>query len=265
MFSDILANFAAIDIICLSVDIWKSSKLTSFLIELFKLFFCYIGDMMRRVLIFIMILLTVDSLAAMENNGLQGLSSSDTIIVSNKSVNVNDKSEDLISRNLFVEFGGPSFGVGVGYDQRFRPNSVFGFRTGVSFTSGSWDDSGWFGSWDGGSYTNVDFKGVTFPLELNAIMGGRASKFELGIGATPCILHRHETTYGGCHPAHSGIDVKDGVRLNIFGAINIGYRLQRRSGFFLRAGFTFLIGDLKCSPMDGLILIPNLALGYTIR
>lgn len=217
----------------------------------------FVSDMMRRVLLYTMILLTVNSLAAMENNGEQRMASSDTIMV--------NKSEDLISRNLFAEFGGPSFGAGIGYDQRFRPNSVFGFRTGLSFTSGSWDDAGLFGSWDGGPYTNVDFKGVTIPLELNAIMGGRASKFELGIGATPCILHRHEISEYGWHPANSHTDVKDGVRLNILGTLNIGYRLQRKSGFFMRVGITYLMGDLKCSPIDAWILLPNLALGYTIR
>ncbi len=178
---------------------------------------------------------------------------------------VNFKSDDLISRNIFVELGGPSLGVGIGYDQRFKTNSVFGFRAGLSFTNGSWDDSGWFGAYDGAYYTDVDFKGVTIPLEINAIMGKRASKFELGIGATPCILHRHEVKYWGLYPDDSGTEVKDGSRINIFGTLNIGYRLQRKSGFFLRAGLSFLIGDIKCSPIDGLLLIPNLSLGYTIR
>lgn len=214
--------------------------------------------MLRRVFISLMILLTINSVSAMGNNSEQTIESSDTI-------NVTKKSDELISRNLFVEFVGPSFGVGVGYDQRFKPNSVFGFRTGLAFTSGSFDDSGWFGYWDGCGYTDIDFKGVTIPLEINAIMGSRASKFELGVGATPCILHRHEEEHWGWKPEHSGINIKDGLRLNIFGTINIGYRLQRKSGFFLRSGFTFLLGDLKCSPLDGWILVPNLSLGYTIR
>lgn len=177
----------------------------------------------------------------------------------------NHRSDDFTSRNIFIELGGPSLGVGIGYDQRFKPISVFGFRAGLSFTSGSWDDTGWFGAYDGGAYTDIDFKGITIPLEVNAIMGKRASKFELGIGATPCILHRHEVKYGEWCPDNSEANVKDRTRINIFGTLNIGYRLQRKSGFFLRAGLTFLIGDIKCSPMDGLLLIPNISLGYTIR
>lgn len=178
---------------------------------------------------------------------------------------VNSKSDDLISRNFFIEFGGPSIGIGIGYDQRFKPTSVFGFSAGLSFTSGSWDDSGWFGAYDRGSYIDIDFKGVTIPLGVNAIFGKRASKFELGLGATPSILHRHEVRYWGLSSDISSVNVKDGTRINIFGSLNVGYRLQRKSGFFLRAGLTFLIGDLKCSPIDGVLLIPNISLGYTIR
>lgn len=214
--------------------------------------------MLKRVFFTLTFIMTINCLSAFGKN--DGMSTEST-----DSITVNHKPDDLISRNLFLEFGGPSFGVGIGYDQRFKPNSVFGFRAGVSFTNGSWDDSGWWGAYDGGEYTRLEFKGVTLPLEVNAIMGKRASKFELGVGATPCILHRYEEKHWGWHPEHSGSYAKDGIKLNIFGTLNIGYRLQRKSGFFLRTGLTFLIADLNCSPMDGLLLIPNLSLGYTIR
>lgn len=221
--------------------------------------------MLKRLVTSIMVFLAFNGLPVMGNDDVPTREYSDTTIV-------NRKSDDLISRNIFMELGGSSIGIGVGYDQRFTPNSVFGFRTGLSFTSGSWDDAGWFGAYYNEAYTNVDFKGVTLPLEINAIMGKRASKFEIGLGATPCILHRHETKYPAWdpevypdgHPQNSET-VKDGVRLNIFGTLNIGYRLQRKSGFFLRVGFTFTLSDLKISPLNGLLLFPNLSLGYTIR
>ncbi len=203
-----------------------------------------------------MLLLTSNSMFAHNNNVTSSTISTDSINVYHQSSN------DLISRNLFIEFGGPSCGVGIGYDQRFKPNSVFGFRTGISFTNGTFDNGGLWGANDG-YYNEVDFSGVTLPLEVNAIMGNRASKFELGVGATPCILERTERTYSGWH--HAPYADKHGVKLNIMGTINIGYRLQRKSGFFLRVGFTFLLVDLKYSPMDGLLLMPNLSLGYTIR
>lgn len=204
----------------------------------------------------VFILLTINNLKAIESNGNQSIEPSDTTIVTLSQ-------DELISRNLFFELGGTSATIGLGYDQRFKPNSPFGFRAGLSFISGSKDNSGWFGAYDGGAYTRIDYKGVTFPLEVNAIMGRRASKFELGVGAVPFILHRYETTHWGWNSEHN--EIKDVVRLNIFGAINIGYRLQRKRGFFLRTGLSFFIREKRSSPLDLIIFLPYLAIGYTIR
>ena len=212
--------------------------------------------MLKRLAFLIILMQTITSMYAIENNISTVTTSSDSIIIKHES-------EDVIRRNLFVEFFGPSLGIGIGYDQRFKPNSVFGFSAGLAFSNGSCDDDGWFGAYDGGNHTYIEFKGITLPLEANAIMGKRASKFELGIGATPCIFDRYERKYKGWY--HETISETKGVRVNIFGHLNIGYRLQRKSGFFLRAGLTFLLGDIKCSPFDGLLCMPNLSLGYTIQ
>lgn len=203
-----------------------------------------------------LLLLTIYSMSANDNAA--------TTYAAQDSV-VDAEPDGGISRNLFFECRGPSFGAGIGYDQRFKPNSVFGFRVGVGFVNGSYSDTGWFGAWDGGPYTSLDFKGMTFPLEVNAIMGKRASKFELGIGATPCVLKREETTYMAHQWQHYNYYTKKGVKVNIMGSLNVGYRLQRKSGFFMRTGLTFLIGDLECSPFDGILPVLNLAMGYTIR
>lgn len=207
--------------------------------------------MLKRLSILVLLLLTINSLSAMVNVDSSNIESRDTVID-------NLKSDDLISRNLFVEFGGPSFGIGIGYDQRFNPDSALGLRAGIAFTNGSAENGSWskpnIGLY---KHIQVDFKGVTLPFEVNGILGNRASKFEVGVGATPCILDRAEW--------ENYRFTKQGIKLNIFGTLNIGYRLQRNSSFFLRAGITFLLGNLKCSPMDGLFIIPNLSLGYTIR
>lgn len=222
--------------------------------------------MLHRSLISIIATLIIGSGSIMANDvctdnepetvsttGLQGIAA------------VNHKSDNPISRNIFLELGGPSIGIGIGYDRRFKPTSVLGFSAGLSYTSISWSDSGWFGAYKGTDYTDIDSKGVAILLEVNALFGKRASKLELGIGATPCIFNRHEVRYWGLSPENQETDVKDGTRINIFGSLNVGYRLQRKSGFFLRAGLSLLIGDIKCSPMDGVILMPHLSLGYTIR
>ncbi len=214
---------------------------------------------LRSFALILVALLTINNLSAMDNSEALTAAASDSIKVANNS-------DELISRNLFVELWGPSLGIGLGYDQRFKPNSPFGFRAGIAYTNGSADDTGYWNCLIANfNYTYVEFKGVTLPLEVNAILGNKASKFELGIGASPCLLDRYEIKYDYQGHIHSVSDIKDGVKFNIFGTMNIGYRLQRRTGFFFRVGLTFMVGDLKCSPFDGLHCMPNLSFGYTIR
>lgn len=206
----------------------------------------------KRVVIILISILTVIQMSAMDKDVESSITDS---------ISSNKKSKEAISRNLFVELGGPSLGIGIGYDQRFEPNSIFGFSAGLAYINGSADNGGSWGGSISSEYRYIEFKGVTLPLELNAILGKRASKFELGLGATPCILKRSEymSRYYGSERE------TEGTKLNIFGTMNIGYRLQRKSGFFLRAGLTFLIGDIHCSPFDGLLCVPNLSLGYTFQ
>lgn len=186
------------------------------------------------------------------------------IIVEDSTV-VKKKVPQGLCRTLFFEFGGPSFGLGLGYDSRFRPGSVLGYRAGISITNGS--NGTVFGDYR--SY----YKGVSIPLELNAIMGKRKSKFEVGIGMIPSIL-RHEE-HGWSYKTsvdelgHIRFDEfktfhRKKTRIDIMGMLNIGYRYQRQHGFFMRVGLTYLIGDYKCSPIDGAIIMPYIAFGYTI-
>lgn len=180
--------------------------------------------------------------------------------------------------NLYGQFLGNSTGVGAGFDSRFKTGGILGYSAGMGFTSISWDSS------DGGdvadtpgiwySSLDVDSKGLVIPLEVNAIMGKRASKFEIGLGATTYLIKRNEWHY---KTAFFPPEVEDGemkfqnlsfrkkvFRPNIIGTINIGYRLQRKSGFFMKLGVSILIGDIKFSPIDGVIALPNVCVGYTI-
>lgn len=169
-------------------------------------------------------------------------------------------------RNLFVELGGPSLSfLSLGFDSRIKPGSVFGYRVGLGFTDGSAERNL-------GDY-NVDFRGVSIPLEANAILGKRKSKFELGVGIVPSILNRKETEYvynvektgeNSYYISSTEIVKKEGVRVNIMGLLNVGYRYQRQSGFFMRVGFNLLLGSLSCSPIEGVYLMPNIAFGYTL-
>lgn len=170
-----------------------------------------------------------------------------------------------LCRNLFVELGGASYGWGLGYDSRFKPGSVFGYRVGMAFNDGYYGNA--FGD------DRVDYKGVSFPLEVNAIMGRWKSKFELGAGIVPSILKRDEYRWEkrwinedyeyGRFDRFNYFE-KHGTRVNIMGVMNIGYRYQRQRGFFMRAGLSLLLGDISCSPIDGMRGIIYMAFGYTL-
>lgn len=163
----------------------------------------------------------------------------------------------VMSRNVFGEILGPSFGLGVGFDSRFRPGTPFGYRVGIAFTDGS--------SSSDYDWRSVDFKGVCLPLEANAIFGRRSSKFEVGVGVTPAILHRNDSEGHWSEDSYPTYTYSSGNKLNVLGTINIGYRYQREEGFFMRIGVTAYIGDYKCSPIDGVFVLPGLSLGYTFK
>ncbi|MCM1138906.1 MAG: hypothetical protein NC221_01935 [Duncaniella sp.] len=170
--------------------------------------------------------------------------------------------------SLFGQFLGNATGIGVGLDRRFKTGSSFGYSIGLAYTDMSWDNGDGYDL--GSSYWDVDSKGVSIPFEINAILGERASKFEIGLGATVYLIHRSETRRKSIDIPTEETSVsnyysyhKKGIRPNIIGSLNIGYRLQRRNGFFMKIGLSFLAGDFDVSPIDYAIIIPNLCLGYT--
>lgn len=164
--------------------------------------------------------------------------------------------------NLYGQFFGTSTGIGVGLDSRFKAGGILGYSLGVAFTDISW------GTDDGldGCYASYDAesRGISIPLEINVILGKRASKFEIGFGMTTYLVNRDERHYKTIFFPSEEDARKKVFRPNITGTINIGYRLQRKSGFFMKVGLSLLIGDLKCSPIDGVVALPNICLGYTI-
>lgn len=167
------------------------------------------------------------------------------------------KEDAKICHNIFGELFGPSFGVGIGFDSRFKVGTPFGYRVGVSYAAGSFGDNQ--------QWRDLDFNGVCFPLEINGIFGKRKSKFEIGAGVTPSILHRTLTTWYWKDDMSTDYVTTRKNKLNFLGTLNIGYRYQRERGFFLRAGLTICFGDLKYSPIDGVWVLPNLSLGYTLK
>ena len=179
--------------------------------------------------------------------------------------------QDEHAYNLYGQLFGSSTGIGVGFDSRFKTGGILGYAGGIGFTNLIWRQDPIQGNDFAATETNS--KGVSIPLEVNAIMGKRASKFEIGLGLTAYLVDRTRTRNtleyveeinGGYGDWIIHTESKKHFRPGIIGTMNLGYRLQRKSGFFMKLGFTVLVGDLKCSPIDGLEIIPNLCFGYTL-
>ncbi|MCM1491409.1 MAG: hypothetical protein NC095_11395 [Muribaculum sp.] len=171
--------------------------------------------------------------------------------------------------NIYGQIAGTGNGIGIGFDSRFKAGGVLGYSAGISFVDLSYSDN-----FDGGyDYRSVNCQGVSIPLEVNAIMGKRASKFEVGLGLVTYLVDRQQNyskyqyvfdEQGEYMGTMNLSNRKSGFRTNIAGTLSIGYRLQRKNGFFMKLGLSMLIGRLGCSPFDGVIALPNICLGYTI-
>lgn len=125
--------------------------------------------------------------------------------------------------------------VSANYDTRFPGSSVFGWHAGIG-------------------YNPFDSGGVSLPVGVNAILGSRASKFEIGVNATPYLNRDYE--YIDSYKWKCGLAV----------GANIGYRLQRKNGFFFRAGLSPTYGLKDSLDSFGLLFInilPYLSFGYT--
>lgn len=216
---------------------------------------------MQRILLSLLLLLAVQALRGAENESALYLHEADSDTVATT------VQHQVMSRNVFAELFGPSFGVSLGFDSRFRPGSVLGYRVGLGVTSGSVDYS------YNHEWRDLSFNGVSIPLEINAVLGSGKSKFEAGLGITAFVLRRDEWKVSGYWEwDDEGETISEpessfwhGTRPNILGTINMAYRYQRETGFFMRVGLTAFIGAWSCSPIDGVMVLPCLSLGYTFK
>lgn len=167
--------------------------------------------------------------------------------------------ENVISRNLFLETGGNSGYIGVGYDQRFRAGSRFGFHVGIGYDSGG---DGLFGS-----RPNFEYKGAVIPFEINYLVGSLAkkSRFEVGLGlnfSANKVWH-HDTGYNTQYRSTMPTSHECGAYLSA----NLGYRYQQPRGFFLRTGISAGIIGVESGqgglPERFILRCIYLGLGYT--
>lgn len=149
-----------------------------------------------------------------------------------------------VYRNVYFEIYGASNWFGVSYDSRIKAGSPFGYRTGLSFIS---------------DY-NYPYRtsGCGIPLEMNVILGKRASKFEAAVGAD-LIFYRKSVNphYSRSTYLRSGF--------GYYTYINIGYRLQYRNGFNFRVGYNYAFawGNHAVYKGPGFYLWPYTSFGYT--
>lgn len=187
--------------------------------------------------------------------------------------------QDMHGYNLYCQLFGNSTGFGIGFDSRFKKGRIFGYSAGLGYTHVSWtkrkNETDYF------AHNHVNSKGLSIPLEINAIFGKYASKFEIGLGPTIYLMH-HDETHCKIYYKHvyengpqyilpdkftdcqNSSHYSKGLQPDIIATINLGYRLQRKSGFFMKLGMSVLIGNLKGSFTGNILPLPNLCFGYTI-
>lgn len=168
-----------------------------------------------------------------------------------------DQSAELpIYRNVYGELFGASDVIGVNYDQRFKPDSHWGFRAGIGY--GFFSDSGLLG-------ISSDHS-ISIPLAVNAIFGKKCNFFEVGLGYAPIIgFDKYESywqpdgSFDMDHPTGSKTETK--YYSKIF--MDLGYRYQKPNGFLFRAGISpSIVGEL---PWCLLRFTPYVAFGYTFK
>ena len=158
-------------------------------------------------------------------------------------------------KNVYAELMGASDVAGISFDSRFTSGTPFGYRVGVSLGTGR-----------GLLHYGVDKNhfAVGIPLEINAIFGKSASKFEIGIGTSIGVSShfRYSATVVGPDSYTTGKSVVSHFYYRMFA--DIGYRLQRKNGFMFRVGVTptFSFGGSYLSLFPG--IVPYVSVGYTL-
>ncbi len=143
----------------------------------------------------------------------------------NTSLNAQEASRTY-HKNIYVELLGSSLLAGANFDMRLRSNRIdgIGFRAGIGGLPSSMF-----------KYSSLDVGVVTFPLELNNVVGKNRNSFISGIGILPAYA-----TASGTH--NGDLIQEDGFGL-LGGFFNLGYRLQpkRNGGFMMQATWNPII------------------------
>jgi hypothetical protein len=145
---------------------------------------------------------------------------------------ISSRADSARAQSVYVELGGPGLLFSANYDTRFSERrDGFGGRIGIGFIAG------------GGSSL------VSFPVQLNYLLGKSSKYFEIGAGAT-------YASYSG--QSLFSFDNTTTTSHTVLGTMTFGYRYQPvDGGFNFRASFNPLFDSSTFYPSAGI------SLGYT--
>lgn len=167
----------------------------------------------------------------------------------------NHKTNNGYHRSLGFDVGAPYGLAGVSYDQRFKPNSKYGFRTGIGY---------------GFEYTSSFIRGdasdhqISVPFTAYRLFGNGRNNFELGLGMRAIYENEEYTEL---------IQEGDVLRLrnkrrNEYGisplTLTTGYRLVTSRRFQLRAGIMSQVLYLQHNGWSANVFYPYVGFSWNL-
>ena len=170
-------------------------------------------------------------------------------------------------RAVFAEYGATSNSFSVCYDSRFHGNRGLGYSVGLGY--GGSDSP--FSFWSNGTYLS---EGVSVPLEINAIMGGKKHLLDIGAGLNLGYYQNQTNSYDFLYgyltpskaPGEYPIEQQQYQgKFGYFCCFRMSYRYQAPEGLFFRIGLAYLSGieGIKHSVSDHPALVPHIGFGLS--
>lgn len=158
--------------------------------------------------------------------------------------------------NLSGILVGPYGWLSAHFDKRLKGNDGWGYDVGLGYAFSS--STSPFGNDD-------HWHMITLTPQMNYLLGKKKSKLELGAGMTlALVMGKTSLDYSGPYPSHRHITYEEHeTYFGYYFVGTIGYRLQPRHGFSLRAGVSPVFGFGGEHSVDKFYLLPYLGFGFT--
>ena len=91
--------------------------------------------------------------------------------------------KDKTYKSIYLELLGASNMIGVSYDTRIKPGSVFGYRAGISYFYGT-------------NYNSYEGHGFSVPLEFNCIWVNGAASLKPNRHQYGAVFHKRKPLLG---------------------------------------------------------------------